>query len=148
MKERLNQIKRVMAAGIDMHIVFLMNIVVYGLAVTVWRIGRDYFYDYIGSYSIGWTVLLYTVSYTASMFLYYAFLEMVLRKKSVGKYIVRYGSPIYAEVGSREEIILHIWFRVISCFLYPVTILYFLFTGRMIYDTLLSKGWILSIRTS
>lgn len=34
---------------------------------------------------------------------------------------------------------MHIWFRVISCFLYPVTILYFLFTGRMIYDTLLSK---------
>lgn len=128
MKERLNQIKRVMAAGIDMHIVFLMNIVVYGLAVTVWRIGRDYFYDYIGSYSIGWTVLLYTVSYTASMFLYYAFLEMVLRKKSVGKYIVRYGSPIYAEVGSREEIILHIWFRVISCFLLPVSCHYSLFS--------------------
>ena len=73
------------------------------------------------------------------MFLYYVFLEMVLGKKSVGKYIVRYGSPIYAEAGGREEIILHIWFRVISCFLYPVTILYFLFTGRMIYDTLLSK---------
>mgnify|MGYP006865372598 FL=1 len=82
---------------------------------------------------------LYVVSYTASMFLYYIFLEMVLGRKSVGKCIVRYGSPIYAEVGSRKGIMLHIWFRVISCFLYPVTILYFLFTGRMIYDTLLSK---------
>lgn len=139
MKERLGQFKRIMAAVIDIHIVFLINIIVYGLAVTVWRICRDYFYNYIGGYFIGWTVLLYAVSYTASMFLYYVFLEMVLGKKSVGKYIVRYGSPIYAEVGSREEIILHIWFRAISCFLYPVTILYFLCTGRMIYDTLLSK---------
>lgn len=95
MKERWNQIKRVMAAWIDMHIVFLMNIVVYGLVVTVWRIGRDYFYDYVGSYSIVWTGFLYAMSYIVSMFLYYVFLE--------------------------------------------ITILYFLFTGRMIYDTLLSK---------
>ena len=46
MKERLGQFKRIMAAVIDIHIVFLINIIVYGLVVTVWRICRDFFYNY------------------------------------------------------------------------------------------------------
>ena len=43
------------------------------------------------------------------------------------------------ELYDRDKILLHICCRIIACLGYPVTILYLMFTGRMIYDKLMSK---------
>ena len=128
-----------MAAWIDIHIVFLLNIIVYGLTVTVWRISRNYFYAYIGSCPRAYMLVVYVVTYVVSMFGYFWVLEIVLKKKTLGKFFAKYKPPVCMESYDKDMILLHICCRIIACFLYQVTILYLLFTGRMIYDTLMSE---------
>lgn len=139
MKEIINDGRRAMAAWIDIHIVFLLNIVVYGLVVTVWRISRNYFYAYIGSCPQALLAALYVMTYAVSMFGYFWFLEIVLKKKTLGKFFAKYKPPAYTELYDRDMILLHICCRIIACLIYPVTIIYLMFTGRMIYDMLMTE---------
>ena len=133
-KEKSNESRRILAAWLDMHIVFLLNIVVYGLVITLWRFSKNYFYAYIGSCSQYLVFAVYIVTYTASMFGYYWVLEIVLKKRSLGKFFAKYKAAVSMELYDRDKILLHICCRIIACLVYPVTILYLMFTGRMIYD--------------
>ena len=138
-KEKSNESRRILAAWLDMHIVFLLNIVVYGLVITLWRFSKNYFYAYIGSCSQYLVFAVDIVTYTASMFGYYWVLEIVLKKRSLGKFFAKYKAAVSMELYDRDKILLHICCRIIACLVYPVTILYLMFTGRMIYDKLMSK---------
>ena len=126
-KEKSNESRRILAAWLDMHIVFLLNIVVYGLVITLWRFSKNYFYAYIGSCSQYLVFAVYIVTYTASMFGYYWVLEIVLKKRSLGKFFAKYKAAVSMELYDRDKILLHICCRIIACLVYPVTILYLMF---------------------
>ena len=101
-KEKSNESRRILAAWLDMHIVFLLNIVVYGLVITLWRFSKNYFYAYIGSCSQYLVFAVYIVTYTASMFGYYWVLEIVLKKRSLGKFFAKYKAAVTMESYDRD----------------------------------------------
>lgn len=129
--------KRIIAAIIDIIIIYFINNIIYDLMITVWRFIRNYTYEYLGSYSRYWIIALYAVAFVISMFVYYGCLEIRLKKKSFGKRIVKYEQGTDEEAKDIRTVLVHIGFRVLAVFLYPITLLYFLFTGKMIYDRFL-----------
>lgn len=118
-------------------------ILIYKKAITFLDLGEKsafvIFHAYIGSCSQALLSALYVMTYAVSMFGYFWFLEIVLKKKTLGKLLAKYKPPAYTELYDRNMILLHICCRIIACLIYPVTILYLMFTGRMIYDTLMSE---------
>lgn len=124
--------KRSISAVVDVFIIRLMTIVTYcvtvsilsavhrGICITTKR--------YIGK--MVYLILLYIVVMLCIHFLYFFVSEK--KGNSIGKKLAKY-EPAYGKTGGRQDVRVALC-KTGACVLYVVTVLYFLFTGKMPYD--------------
>lgn len=125
--------RRSISAVIDVFIIRLMTIVTYCITVSISSAVHSRVI-YITSKRYLWKtvylILLYIVVMLCIHFLYFFVSEK--KGNSIGKKLAKYQSA-YSKTGNRQALRVALC-KTGACVLYVVTILYFLFTGKMPYD--------------
>lgn len=129
--------RRLGAAIIDYMISYLLNILLFCMIVSTWRLLRVIFGGEWNSY-FGLMLLLALVSFCISNMVYSIFFDTVFHGHTPGKKLVGYNG-----LGENEKehdwIIKHAICRTISSILYPITAAFYLRDLRMPYDRFLEK---------
>lgn len=127
--------KRFVAAVIDANLLEVASIIVYCIVISIMRIGRNLTMEYMGSYPKLMVVIVYIIVLALVYFAYFFFCEWKRNGQSIGKSIVR--------IKMEEQKAVSVWrkaaiagLKVAACFLYPITMGYYLFFDKMPYDKL------------
>lgn len=127
--------KRFVAAIIDANLLEAASIIVYCIVISIMRLGRNLTMEYMGSYPKLLVVIVYILVLALVHFAYFFFCEWKRNGQSIGKGIVK--------IKMEEQEAVPIWkkaaiagLKVIACFLYPITIGYYLCFDKMPYDKL------------
>lgn len=125
--------RRSISAVLDVLIIRIITIVIYCITVSISSAVHSRVI-YITSKRYIWNtvylILLYIVVMLCIHFLYFFVSEK--KGNSIGKKLVKYG-PTYGKTGNRQALRVALC-KTGACVLYVLTVLYFLFTGKMPYD--------------
>lgn len=125
--------KRSISAVVDVLTIRIITIVTYCITVSISRTVHSRVI-YIASKRYLWKtvylILLYIVVMLCIHFLYFFVSEK--KGNSIGKKLAKY-EPTYGKTGNRQALRVALC-KTGACVLYVVTVLYFLFTGKMPYD--------------
>jgi len=127
--------KRFWAAAVDFIFSFMLNMVLFCLIISCWKLLRVCAgVDWHNNVGLSWIVLLFLVSFFLVSFLYSVIFDYVCKGKTPGKMIM--GCNVYSDMNVKnfKWIIKHALFRSVASLFYMITVLYYFFTNEMIYD--------------
>lgn len=124
--------KRLAAAIIDVGFIEIMVLILYCILISIWRLVRNVHISYLGSYSRNMLWVLYVLLFLCVSFSYFLVGMVCGKRRTAGKLFM----GIQGENGpvkGKYTVVLAL-LKLLACILYPITILWFLFTGNMPYD--------------
>ncbi|MCM1424363.1 MAG: RDD family protein [bacterium] len=131
--------KRSIAAVADVLIIRFMTIVAYCVAVSLSSAVHNRVISITRKrhlWKTGVLILLYIAVMLCIHFLYFFLSEKA--GISIGKKLMKY-EPAYGKAGNRQAVRVAL-FKTGACVFYVVTVVYFLFMGKMPYDKVREKG--------
>lgn len=129
----MTYMKRILAALIDAGVVEVLTILFYSVAITVWRAVRNHHMAYMGSYSYRMVLGLYPMVFLVVGFLYFYLFSAFGSRRTLGKRIFRMPGEEERYKGKGHLCVVTAC-KLLACMLYPLTILWFCFFGKMPYD--------------
>lgn len=126
--------KRFVAAIIDIGFIEVVVLMLYCILISIWRSVRNIHISYLGSYSGNMLWVLYVLLFLGVGFLYFLVGMVCGKGRTLGKLFMGMQGENCRE--KSKNAVLLAMLKLLACILYPITILWFLFTGKMPYDSL------------
>lgn len=127
--------KRFCAAVIDVILAEGIGTILFCVILSIWRVCRNHTMQYMGSYSGLGLLGAQLLSLFLANILYFFLFQWKKNGRTVGKWLLRIPQP-GSESMPVGKCLLRALFKTIACFLYPVTIGYYLYFDRMPYERL------------
>lgn len=126
--------RRLIAAGIDFMICYVLNIIVYCTVISIWKMLRVVMGMDMEKHPQLLAISLFFILYILINIIYASFFDSKFDSNTLGKKIIGY--KIYAVDGGKNKdwIVKHALSRTIASVLYAITALYYIGTYRMPYD--------------
>lgn len=129
--------KRLIAAGIDFMISYVLSVIVYCIMISIWKMLR--IIRNVDMENCSWllVILLFFISYIFTNVVYSIFFDCIFHGNTLGKKIVGYKICEKENKKNKKWILKHALSRTVASMLYVIEALYYIGTYKMLYDKIL-----------